>query len=347
MHVETSLATHGSLHFTTIAEQAKRAEALGFDRLTIGEIRADPFVLATVAASATSTLQVGTGVAIAFPRSPMVVAYLSQNLQTLSNGRFVLGLGTQVKAHVERRFSATWDHPGARFREYVAAVRHILDSWQTGSPVHHEGEFYSFTLMTPEFVPGPMPGGAPPIELAGLNRMNIATAGMVADGLKLHPISGPGYVRDVIWPVLREAATRAHRSLDGFRVSGGAFIATGATADEVTAAREAARERTAWYGSTKSYLPALAHGGWGDVHPPLRQLVRDQRWDELSGLVSDAMLDTFCISGTYEELPERIAAELGGIVDTISLPIPESTDADVRFGRCLDKIRAIDSGRAG
>ncbi len=325
MFVETSLR---ELPLSRVAEMSRLAEELGFDGLTFSEVRHDPFVVAAVAASTTTRIELATSVAIAFPRSPMVVAQATHNLQELSNGRFSVGLGTQVKGHITRRFSTIWDSPGPRLREYVLSLRAIWDCWQNGAPLNYVGQFYQFTLMTPEFNFGPTPHPLR-VDLAAINPYNIETAATLARGLRVHGFNTPEYLRDVIWPVVDDAAERTGRSLADFEMIGGGFIACGADEGAVRAAREQVRRRVAFYGSTRAYAPIFEHHGWGGLGPALRELIAQASWGELHTLIDDEVLDRFCIAGTYDTIAERVQARLGGIVDRVSLPLPANA-ADLR-----------------
>lgn len=325
MFVETSLR---ELPMPRVHEAARLAEDLGFDGLTFSEVRHDPFVVAAVAASATERIQLATSVAIAFPRSPMVVAQATHNLQELSGGRFSVGLGTQVKGHVTRRFSTAWDSPGPRLREYVLSLQAIWECWQHGTPLNYEGRFYQLTLMTPEFNLGPTPYPLR-IDLAAVNPYNVETAATLARGLRVHGFTTPGYLRDAIWPVVDDAVERAGRSQDDFEMIGGGFIASGADEGEVREAREKVRRRVAFYGSTRAYAPIFEHHGWDALGPALRELIAEGRWGDLHTLVDDDVLDQFCIAGTYQTIAQRVGDRLGGIVDRVSLPLPANA-ADLR-----------------
>ena len=322
MLVETNLR---AVPLAEVQREAREAEALGFDALTMAEIRQDPFLAIALMAAATERVELATGVAIAFPRSPMTVAYGSRNLQDLANGRFSLGLGTQVKAHVERRFGARWGAPGPHLREYVLALRAIWDCWHLGTPLDFRGEYYSFTLMTPEFNLGPTPHRMR-VHLAAVNPYNTQLAGELAEALRVHGFCTPEYLRDVIWPNVRVGVERAGRSLDDFEVIGCGFIATGPDDESVEAERERIRHRVAFYGSTRAYRPVLEHHGWGELADKLHKLVREQRWEELSGAVSDEVLDTFCMAGRYEVIADAVGRRLGGLVDRVAVPVPESVE---------------------
>jgi probable F420-dependent oxidoreductase len=328
-----------------VAEMARLAEDLGFDGLTCSEVRNDPFVTAAVAASATTRIRIATSVAIAFPRSPMVVAEATHNLQELSGGRFTVGLGTQVKGHITRRFSTVWDSPGPRLREYVESLRAIWACWQDGTPLDYRGRFYQFTLMTPEFNFGPTPHPLR-IDLAAINRFNLETSATVANGLRVHGFNTAEYLRDIIWPTVLDAAEQAGRSLDDFEMIGGGFIASGPDEESVMAAREQMRKRVAFYGSTRAYEPIFAHHGWPDLAPALRRLIAQQRWGDLHTLISDDVLDRFCIAGTYDTIAERVRERLGGLTDRVSLGLPENArEVGDALGRAIEGLKAVPTAR--
>lgn len=342
MFVETSLR---ELPLPRVAEMARLAEELGFDGLTFSEVRHDPFVVAAVGASATSRIELATSVAIAFPRSPMVVAQATHNLQELSNGRFSVGLGTQVKGHIIRRFSTVWDSPGPRLREYVQSLQAIWECWQNGTPLQYEGRFYQFTLMTPEFNLGPTPHPLR-IDLAAINPYNIETTATLARGLRVHGFNTPEYLRDVIWPAVDDAAERAGRPMDDFEMIGGGFIACGTDEQAVRAAREQVRRRVAFYGSTRAYAPIFEHHGWGDLGPALRELIAQGRWGDLHTLVGDEVLDRFCMAGTYETIAERVGERLGGIVDRVSLPLPaNAAELQDEIAGAVAALKALPTAR--
>lgn len=335
-------ATLGDVPWDEIPRLARAIEAMGFDGIAQPELKRDPFLPLALAATSTSRVRLATAVAIAFPRSPTVVAYTARNLHDLSRGRFVLGLGTQVRGHIERRFGVTWDSPGPRLREYVQALRAVWTTWQHGTPLTFRGRFYSLTLMTPEFDPGPSEYGLPKIHLAAVNPYNLRLAGEIADGLRVHPFSTPEYTREVIRPNVVRGARRAGRTLDDFELVAGGFIATGSTEEEVRAARERARYRIAFYGSTRSYRPVLDHHGWGHLNDVLHRLAGQGRWDELAAAVPDEVLDAFCISGTYETIASAVGARLEGLVDTVSFPLPADPYApDERYLAALEGIKRL------
>jgi probable F420-dependent oxidoreductase len=348
MLVDTTVTGSGA-HGRELAETpdaARRAESLGFDGLIIGEIRTDPLLQATLALAATQRIQVATNVLIAFPRSPMVVAYATRNLQDLSAGRFTLGIGTQVRGHITRRFNAPWDSPGPRLRDYVQALRAIWACWQQGTPLDYQGHFYQFTLMTPEFNLGPSDYPTR-INVAAVNAYNISTAAALCDGLTLHSLLTPEYLRDVIWPTVVSAADVADRSLEHFEIAGSNFLVWGPTVAAVAAGREQVRRRVAFYSSTRVYAPVLEHHGLPDLGPRLRSLIAEDRWADLASLVSDEVLDLFCIAGVYEEIADKVHESLGGLVDRVHLSLPRDTsESDVkRAQRAVEALHALPNAR--
>ena len=294
-------ATMRGVPISGSAAWAASAEREGFDGIVVTETNNDPFLPLALAATSTQAVGLATGIALAFPRSPMEVAYTSWNLQDLSGGRFTLGLGTQVRAHVERRYGVPWTRPAARMREYVLALRAIWSAWETGEPLHFEGEFSSHTLMPPAFRPRPQPHGAPPVWLAGVRERMIEVAGEVADGLLVHPLQSPRYLEEVVRPALARGAARAGRDPSDIGVSVAQLVAT------TPAELEAVRARVAFYGSTPGYRHVLALHGLDDLFGELHELSRTGGWDRMSALVDDDTLRTFA---AYAESPEELAADL-------------------------------------
>lgn len=323
MRVEANLR---EVPMDQIGPTARLAEELGVDGITHSEVKRDPFFGLTVAAMATEKVTLTPGVAIVFPRSPMITANLAHHVQELSQGRFRLGMGTQVKGHIQRRFSTEWGSPGPRLREYILALRAIWDSYQHGVPLNFEGDFYTFTLLTPEFNLGPSDYFPIPIHIAAINPFLTRTAGELCDGLRTHSFTSPQYLRDVIWPNVERGAAKSGRSLDTFEMVGSGFIATGHDEEALHHAREHVRFRIAWYASTRTYLPILEQHDWEAINPYLRQLVSESRWDEMPALITDDMLDTYCCSALYRDLPERFAERSAGITDTMVLPLPDDAE---------------------
>jgi probable F420-dependent oxidoreductase len=327
-----------------IPSLAARLERLGFDGVAIPEIKRDPFILAALIAGACGSLRIATAVALAFPRSPTVSAYSARTLHDLSSGRFVLGLGTQVRGHVERRFGIPWSAPVERLREYVGAVRAVWRSWDTNEGPAFEGQHYRVTLMTPEFSPGPNAHPPIPVHIGAVNVHMLRLAGEVCDGVRLHPFCTPEYLRQVVLPELAEGAARADRSLAGLEIVGGGFIASGPDEHSVTSVREEIRRQIAFYASTRGYAPVLELHGWSEVGGELRRLIAQQRWPEMAPLVTDDMLEAFCVSGTYARLAVLVEQTFGDLVDTLTLNVPDDESHDKAFAGLVQDLRQI-SGR--
>jgi probable F420-dependent oxidoreductase len=316
-------ATLRSVDAPVFRDLAVRCETLGFDTALTTETNNDPFLGIALAAESTQSIGLGTGIAVAFPRSPMHVAHTSWDLQALSGGRFSLGLGTQVKAHVERRFSATWSSPAPRMREYVLALRAIWEAWETGEDLNFQGEFYSHTLMPPNFRPVDHGHGAPKVMLAGVKEKMIEVAGEVADVLLIHALQSPEVVRDYILPAVERGAERGGRSRADVQLSLGLFTAT---TDE---GAERIRRRIGFYGSTPGYRHVLDAHGLGDLHEKLHALSRSGGWAEMTGLVSDEVLDLFAVRGADDDaVAAEVGRRYGGLVDRISIGAEEASDLD-------------------
>jgi probable F420-dependent oxidoreductase len=298
---------------------ALRGEVAGFAGAWISEARHDPFLPVLAAATATRRLQVGTSVAIAFARSPMTVAMTANDLQLLSGGRFVLGLGTQVKSHIERRYSMPWSEPAARMREYILALRAIWTAWNSGGRLEFRGRFYRHDLMTPYFRPEPNPYGAPRVVLAGVGPMMTAVAGAVADGFFCHAFTTERYLREVTLPLLARARAQAGRDETDFEVCGLFFVVTGFSDAEREESARAARRQIAFYASTPSYRPVLELHGWGDLQGELSALARADRWAEMETLISEEMLNAFAIVAPPERVSDALHARFGGLVSRASL----------------------------
>lgn len=306
-------------------EVAARLEAQGLDCGVVFEAAHDPFLQALLAAQQTSRLEIATGVAIAFARSPMIVAQVANDLQDLARGRFVLGLGSQIKPHIEKRFSMPWSKPAARMREYVKAIRAIWVAWATGQRLEFRGEFYTHTLMTPAFSPGPNPFGPPPIFVAGVGPMMIEAAGEVGDGMFVHPLNTPSFVADVVLPSLQKGFDAAGRSRGDFQISCQTITMIGANDEQIAAARNKARGQISFYGSTPAYQGVLEHMGVGALHPELNRLSKQGKWLEMMRLVSDDMLDQIGVSGTPREAGAKLAARNGPFADRTMLVLYDET----------------------
>lgn len=302
----------------TFANGAADLESAGYDGIFAAETRHDPFVSLTAAAMRTERVSLMTGIAVAFARSPMTVAETANDLQLVSEGRFILGLGSQIRTHIERRFSMPWSAPAARMREYVAALRAIWDSWRTGERLRFEGKHYRHTLMTPFFSPGENPFGPPPVWIAAVGPGMTETAGAVADGLLAHTFTTERYLHEVTLPALRRGAESAGRSLDAFSLSIPAFIAVGETPDELDAAIQATRRQIAFYGSTPEYLPVMELHGWAAVHESLHAASRRGEWAEMARAVDDDMLTAFAAVGSPAEVAAQLRERFAGIATRLS-----------------------------
>ena len=302
-----------------VPEAARAAEAAGYDGLVTMENRNEPFLALGVAAVNTARVSLGTGIAIAFARSPMAVANAAWDLQVASRGRFVLGLGSQVRAHNENRFSVKWSPPAPRLREYVQALRAIWRAWEQGEKLAYEGVHYRFTLMTPNFTPVSTHQPMVPVTLAAVGPAMLRVAGEVADGVRLHPFCTRRYVDEVVTRELRTGMARGGRPRQRFEVSGGGFIATGADEAAVAEMVEWVRYRVAFYGSTPAYWPVLAVHGLEELGRKLNVMSKAGQWDRMAAEISDDVLHLFTAVGTHRDLAAAVAARFGGAADSIAL----------------------------
>ena len=294
-------------------------ERIGYDGAFSFEAKHDPFLTLAVAAEHTRSIRLGTAIAIAFARSPMSLAYIGHDLQSLSGGRFVLGLGSQVRPHIQNRFSAAWSHPARRMREIVLAVRAIWKSWETGEPLDFRGEFYNHTLMIPAFDPGPHPHGQPPIFSAGFGPKMIEVAGEVADGFIAHPFNSRRSLQEHALPALERGLARSGRSRDQIEVMCATLIVTADDEEDFERSKAAARRQLAFYGSTPAYKSSLECEGWGDLHSELNRLSKQGRWDDMAGLIGDEILQAIAVVGPRSEIAGALRKRLDGIADSVSL----------------------------
>ena len=306
-------------------EAARALEEAGFDGGFSFEGPHDPFFPLVLAAQATTRLELGTAVAIAFARNPMIVAQLAWDLQALSRGRFILGLGSQIRAHIERRFGQPWSHPASRMREFVLALRAIWAAWQDRRKLDFRGEFYQHTLMTPFFDPGPLDCPKPRVFLAGVGPRMTEVAGEVADGFLVHPFHTSEFVRDQTLPALDRGLARAGRRRDELEIACQIMIAVGRDREELANAREAVRGQIAFYGSTPAYRGVLVQHGWEDLQPELNRLSKSGAWPEMAKRVSDEMVDAVAVAGTPEEIAAKLVARCG-FAQRIALVTPYGVD---------------------
>lgn len=325
---------------TTASDGAARCEADGYDAIWTGETTHDPFLASLLGALATQRVTVGTAVAIAFARSPMTVANSAYDLAQLSEGRFVLGLGTQVKPHITKRFSMPWSDPAARMREYVLALRAIWSCWQDGTKLEFRGDYYTHTLMTPFFAPAAHEFGPPPVFVAGVGSMMTRVAGEVCDGFHFHPFTTSDYLREVTVPALLDGRRAGgHKSLDGFAVAGPAFACVGRNEAELTAAIAGTKRQLAFYGSTEAYRAVLEHHGWGDLQGDLNRLTKQGCWDEMAGLIDDDVLHAFAPVGDVDTVARGLLERWGGVADRISPYTAYESDPSLRV-ELLTALRA-------
>ncbi len=295
-------------------------EDAGYDGLWVGETRHEPFLQLLQAAGVTSRLTIGTSIAIAFARSPMTMANAGYDLAEYSAGRFVLGLGSQVKPHIERRFSMPWSHPAPRMREFVMALRAIWRSWETGDQLDFRGDFYTHTLMTPFFAPEPHAFGPPPVYLAGVGERMTEVAGEVCDGFFFHAFTTERYLRDVTIPALLRGRSVAGRAgLDGFGIAGPAFVCVGRNEAEMAVAVAGTKNQIAFYASTPAYRPVLELHGWGDMQPELTRLSKAGRWAEMGETVDDEMLRTFAVVGEPAAVGKALTERWGRVATRVTL----------------------------
>ncbi|MFK8050676.1 MAG: TIGR03617 family F420-dependent LLM class oxidoreductase [Halioglobus sp.] len=300
-----------------IEHSARAAELVGYDQISSMENRHDPFVPLGIAAVSTQKIKVGTAVAIAFPRSPMVVANTCWDLQNASDGRFVLGLGPQIRAHNENRFSTPWSPPVPRMREYVNALRAIWRNWQLGEELEFRGEHYTFTLMTPNFVPQSSDQPPVPITIAAVGPQMLKLAGEVCDGVHLHPFCTRAYLENVAMPRIELGLAQSGKPREAFQIAGGGFLATGETDEEVADVLEWVRYRIAFYGSTPSYWPVLEHHDLGDLGRKLNSMTKAGQWDDLAAEVSDDVLSLFTAFGRYDQIAAAVEERFGGVIDML------------------------------
>lgn len=318
---------------TEVPAVARAAEDAGFAALWANDTKHNPFVALTSAALNTSRLELGTGIAVAFSRSPMLTAQTAWDLARLSGGRFLLGIGTQVRAHIERRFGMAWDPPAPKLREYIHAVRAIWRTWQEGAPLRVKGTYYNLNLMGPFFNPGPNPQPAVPILIAGVNEVLCRLAGEVSDGFILHPIHSVTYVREFVLPHLAEGLAKAGRSREDLQLYAPVMIAPGDTAAERAETLARARARIAFYGSTPTYRLLLEILGYADVADRLRQMVAQGRMNEIAGQVPDGLLNAIAIQGTYEEVGHQLRERYAGLVDRVASYWPFTLEEPEKWAR--------------
>jgi probable F420-dependent oxidoreductase len=323
-----------------VAAQARAREEQGYDGLWSAETAHDPFLPLALAAEATERAELGTGIAVAFARNPMLLAQTGWDLQAMSGGRFILGLGSQIEPHITRRFSMPWSAPAARMRELIEAIRAIWTSWQDGSKLDFRGDFYTHTLMTPFFSPGPNPHGFAKIFLAGVGERMTEVAGAVADGFLCHAFTTERYLREVTLPALERGAKSAGRTLADVEVSGPAFVVTGTTEEKRAESAAMTRQQIAFYGSTPAYRPVLELHGLGELQDELNVMSKQGRWVEMGELITDDVLGLFAVVAEPEDLADGVAERYGDLVQRLSFYTPRTGDA-VRWRTAIERLQGV------
>jgi probable F420-dependent oxidoreductase len=343
MRIVTTVPQHD---LRTTASAARALEARGFDGLVTLENRHDPFLPLAAAALATTRTELATGIALAFVRSPLALAHTAWDLNVASGGRFVLGLGPQVKAHNEKRYSVPWEPPVARMRDCVGALRAIWSAWHARQPLRYEGRYYRHTLMPPNFVPEASAHPQPPITLAAVGPAMARLAAEVADGVRLHPFCTRRYIERVIAPAIDAGLARSGRAREHFEINGGGFIASGATAQAVREMSEWVRYRIAFYASTPAYWPVLEAEGLGELGPRLNELTKRGAWDALAAEVPDELLAACSAIGPHGDIAERIGERYAGLVDTVHASASSEIESDLPAS-VLSAIKALPSAFRG
>ncbi len=315
--------------FDAPEDEVRGLEAKGYAGAFTYEGPHDPFFPLLLAARASRSIELYTAVAIGFARNPMILANIGWDLQAISKGRFMLGLGTQIKPHIEKRFDMPWSKPATRMREMVLAIKSIWHAWENDERLDFRGEIYSNTLMTPMFNPGPAPYGLPPIFLAGVGPRMTEVCGEVADGFFVHPFGTRRSFEELTLPALDRGLEASDRSPDAFSISLQVMVCTGKNDEEIDRARQATKQQIAFYGSTPAYRPVLECHGWGDLQEELNRLTKQGKWGEMSGLISDELLEAIAVCGPVGEVATRVADRALGRADRVSLVAHWTRDPEI------------------
>ena len=328
----------------SVGTQAGELEGAGYSGVLTAETSHDPFLPLALAAEHTSELELATSIAVAFARNPMTLANTAWDLQAISQGRFTLGLGSQIKPHITKRFAMPWSHPAPRMREMIMAIRAIWDNWLNGTPLQFRGEFYSHTLMTPFFTPPAtdLEGfGVPKIFLAAVGGLMTEVAGEVCDGIFCHGFTTERYLREVTIPALERGRAKADKTLDGFELAGPFFVVAGTNDEERAAAAKGTRQQIAFYGSTPAYRPVLELHGWGALQDDLNQLSKAGEWERMGELIDDDVLDAFAIVvDEPEDIAPKLSERFGDVVSRVAFYAPYKKDPD-RWRAVLDAVKAV------
>ena len=316
-------------NLSQVPQSVKEVEAAGYSGAWTAETSHDPFFPLLLAAEHTTTLEIGTSIAVAFARNPMTLANIGWDLQSYSKGRFMLGLGSQIKPHIEKRFSMEWSHPAARMREMILAMRAIWDTWQNGTKLDFRGDFYTHTLMTPFFTPDPSemaPYGPPKIFLAGVGELMTEVAGEVCDGFLCHGFTTERYLREVTIPALARGRAKAGKTMEGFEIVGPSFVVTGTNEKEMAAAAAGTRQQIAFYGSTPAYKGVLELHGWDGLQDELNGLSKQGKWVDMGNLITDEILNTFAVVAEPEHVAPELISRYGDVIDRLSFYAPYKAD---------------------
>lgn len=305
----------GTSNLAEIPEQVRQLEAQGYDGMVTAEISTDPFLPLVLAAEHSERIELMTSIAVAFARNPMTLANIGNDLQAFSNGRFILGLGSQIKPHITKRFSQPWSHPAPRMREFILAMRAIWDCWYEGEPLNFRGDYYTHTLMTPMFTPTNNRHGAPRVVLAAVGPKMTEIAGEVADGMLIHAFTTAKYLQEVSLPALQRGLEKSGRSRSDLELCYPAFIVTGKDEREWEALRSATAKQIAFYGSTPAYRGVLDVHGWGDLQGELNTLSKRGEWDAMGERISDEILEEFAVVAEPAKVAGALKARFGGLVD--------------------------------
>ena len=329
-------------NLATAGQQAKDLEAAGYSGAWTAETSHDPFFPCLLGAEHTETIELGTSIAVAFARNPMLLANIGWDLQAFSKGRFVLGLGSQIKPHITKRFSMEWSHPAPRMREMIMAIRAIWDTWENGTPLAFRGDFYTHTLMTPFFTPdrADLAGfGVPKIFLAGVGELMTEVAGEVCDGFICHGFTTEKYLREVTLPALERGRAKAGKTMEGFEIIGPSFVVTGNTEEEMAAASAGTRQQIAFYGSTPAYRGVLDIHGWGGLQDELNTLSKQGKWVEMGALITDEILDAFAVVGQPETVAPELHRRYGDVIQRISFYAPYKSDPE-RWSGVIEALKS-------
>jgi len=338
MKVDGSLGTD----LAKAGANAREAEAAGYAGVWTAETSHDPFLPLLLGAEHTEHLELGTSIAVAFARSPMTLANTAWDLQAFSKGRFILGLGSQIKPHITKRFSMEWSHPAPRMRELVLAMRAIWNTWLTGEKLEFRGEYYTHTLMTPFFTPAAsdLDGFGPPkVFLAGVGELMTEVAGEVCDGFLCHGFTTERYLREVTIPALERGRAKAGKTMEGFEIIGPSFVVTGTSDEQMEAAAAGTRQQIAFYGSTPAYKGVLELHGWGGLQEELNALSKQGDWVKMGTLIDDEILNTFAVVGPPEQIAPELGRRYGDVISRISFYAPYKSDPD-RWSQVLADIKA-------